>query len=146
MGDEQQLNKGWALIVFSLALELVGAVVLAFSSLMQVFNDRQNPELEPYLGMVTAQGLGIVALLAMGAVWVVITLIAAFRKRSWSRASNLTIQVLVLAGATGVLQGIMGSKPIGIILLIIAILGIAGTLMTRDRGDQPPSTQVVEER
>lgn len=145
MGDEQQLNKGWALIVFSLALEVVGAVVLAVSTLTQVFADRQNPELEPYLGTVTAQGVGIFALLAIGAVWILVTLIAAFRKRSWSRASNLTIQVLVLAGATGVLQGIMGTTPIGIILLIIAVLGIAGTLMTRDRGDQAVDQEAAHE-
>lgn len=144
MGDEQQLNKGWALIVFSLLLEFVGAVVLAASTLTQVFRDRQNPDLEPYLGTVTTQGVGIFVLLAIGAAWILFTLVAAFRKHSWSRASNLTIQVLVLAGATGVLQGIMGTKPIGIILLVIAILGIAGTLMTRDRGDQAPRPETAE--
>lgn len=73
--------------------------------------------------------LSIVLVLLLSFLWVFFSLKAAISKKDWVRSSNLTIQILVAATATGILQGIMSTKPVGLTLLACAIAGVIASLM-----------------
>src|SRR5690606_29570143 len=62
-------------------------------------------------------------------VWVVATLAGALRLRaSWVRGSALTIHVLMLAAAVGVMQGILGPVLVGVGLAVLAVAGVISAL------------------
>lgn len=131
MAIEKRIGRGWALIIVVLGIEVLGIAWLAFEALLSVISDAQNPLLEEYRSSVVAQGVGIVAMLVLCTLWLAVTCVGALRRRSWARASNLTVQVLVIAGATGVLQGIMGSTGLGVMMLALGLIGLLGTWLSR---------------
>jgi hypothetical protein len=70
--------------------------------------------------------VAITVLAVVGAVWVVVTLVGLLRLRAWSRASIVTIQILMLAVAVGSFQGLVARPDVGWALLVPAV--VAGTL------------------
>ena len=131
MALEKRIGRGWALMIVVLGIEALGVAWLTFNALLSVISDAQNPLLEEYRSSVVAQGVGIVAMLILCTVWLAVTCVGAVRRRPWARASNLTVQVLVIAGATGVLQGIMGTPGLGVTLLVLGLVGLLGTWLSR---------------
>lgn len=121
-----KLGVWWTLMQVVLGLEFLALAWLIwlnsafFVSLLQA---------EQVPGSVIALQVSIVLALVAALIWVGLTFKGALRKNSWVRSSNLTIQILALAGATGVLQGIIGQKSAGVMLLIAALLGVLASLM-----------------
>lgn len=128
-------NLGWLLMVLVLLLEVAGGIVLCVRMVAQALNERDVIAESEFAVEANMMTVGIIIVVVLGTVWVGMTLIAALRRRNWARGSNVTIQVLVFAGATGVLQGIMGEPRVGIVLLVLAVIGIIATLLTRPRRD-----------
>lgn len=133
MAHGHKTSSGWALMAVVLGIETLGLAWLAWGSLMSVISDGSNPLLGEYRGTVIAQGVGIVIIVLVCAIWALVTTVGAFRRRTWARASNLTIQVLVIAAATGVLQGIIGTRGLGVALLALGVAGLLGAWLTRPR-------------
>jgi uncharacterized membrane protein YhaH (DUF805 family) len=104
-----------ACLVVLLALESAGVVVLVI-----------------WLGIQAAQatasdltsGIAILVIAALCALWLVLTTIAAARKRSWMRASSITWHLLVLATAVGSFTGVTAVPQAGWVLLVVALIGI----------------------
>lgn len=140
MEIEKRIRRGWALMTIVLGIEIVGVGWIAWNAVLSVVRDMQNPLLEEYRSTVVAQGIGIVLVLILALIWVIVTLLGAFTQKPWARASNLTIQVLAVAAATGILQGIMGTQLLGIGLLVLGILGLVATLMSRPPSKEAAST------
>ncbi|WP_258046168.1 hypothetical protein [Leifsonia shinshuensis] len=71
--------------------------------------------------------VAITVLVALGAAWLILTLVGILRLHAWARASTVTIQILMIAVAVGSFQGLIGGGPaIGWALLVPAVL--AGVL------------------
>lgn len=115
-------RRGWGLLLVVLGVEAFGGVLLIWLTIKQLLRPSQDP---------LTQSISIFLMVLVSVIWVVATLIAVTRKRAWARGSNLTLQILVLAAAIGVLQGILGTPLIGSLLLILAVVGIIGSLMIR---------------
>lgn len=105
-----------------LSLELLGGLVLAWQTISLTIRNTYEP-----LG----QRVSLMLIVLVGVAWAGATLLASVRRRAWARASNLTLQVLLVAAAIGVLQGIIGEPLIGAFLLIVAVLGFIASLMVR---------------
>ncbi|MFF1878031.1 hypothetical protein [Leifsonia sp. NPDC058230] len=71
-----------------------------------------------------ASAIAIFVLVALTAVWIAATAIAALQCRGWSRASAVTIQVLQIAVAVGSFQGFYARPDLGWALLVPALAGI----------------------
>ena len=74
---------------------------------------------------------------------VFVPLIGALRGRGWARGSNLTLQLLLVAAASGILQGMLGAgvpsaSAIGWGLIVLAAAGILGSVLAR------PADRVAE--
>lgn len=136
MGTSKLMNAGWVLVALVLAAESLLLVWATIGTLQGVITDAGNPLLEEYRPSVLSQGIAILLVMVLAALWLVITLVGAVRRRPWARASTLTAQVLVVAAATGVLQGIMGTPGLGATLLFLGILGLAGVFMSRPRREE----------
>lgn len=136
MEHSRRIGSGWALTLLVLGVEVLGGVWFAWKTLGEILRDRNNPELAEYISEVTTQGVSLLLVLLCGVGWITYTFIGALRKKPWSRASNLTVQVLVLAAATGIFQGIMGTFAVGVLLLCLSLAGIAGSFMTRPQPEQ----------
>lgn len=65
-------------------------------------------------------------LVAIGALWVIVTLVGLLRLHAWARASTVTIQILMLAVAVGSFQGLVAGPDVGWALLVPAV--VAGVL------------------
>jgi len=65
--------------------------------------------------------VAITVLAFLAAAWVILTVIGLLRRRSWSRASALTIQILQLAVAVGCFQGLYARPDVGWALLVPAV-------------------------
>jgi hypothetical protein len=72
-----------------------------------------------------ASGLALLVIAALCVVWLVLTTVAAARRRSWMRASTITWHLLVLAVAIGCFTGVTAVPQAGWVLLAIAAAGIA---------------------
>lgn len=70
--------------------------------------------------------IAVFVLAVLAAVWVIATLVGILRRRSWARASTVTIQILMLAVAVGSFQGLVARPDVGWALLIPAV--VAGVL------------------
>ena len=70
--------------------------------------------------------VAITVLVALGAVWVIATLVGLLRLHAWARASIVTIQILMIAVAVGSFQGLVARPDLGWALLVPAV--IAGVL------------------
>jgi hypothetical protein len=70
--------------------------------------------------------VAITVLAFLAAAWVVATVVGLLRRRSWARASTLTIQILQVAVAVGCFQGFYARPDLGWALLVPAV--VAGVL------------------
>ncbi|CAM5510575.1 hypothetical protein [Leifsonia shinshuensis] len=70
--------------------------------------------------------VAITILVALGAAWLIATLVGILRLHAWARASTVTIQILMIAVAVGSFQGLVGGPDVGWALLVPAV--IAGVL------------------
>jgi hypothetical protein len=88
-------------------------------------------------------GIAILVIGALCALWLVLTTIAAARRRSWVRASSITWHLLVLAVAVGSFTGVTAVPQAGWVLLVVALVGIGlsvtpqVTRATTDAGSRP---------
>ncbi|GAB3608603.1 hypothetical protein GCM10027414_07280 [Humibacter ginsengiterrae] len=71
-----------------------------------------------------ASGIALLIIAALCALWLVLTTVAAARRRSWMRASVITWHLLVLAIAVGCFTGITAVPQAGWVLLVLAAVGI----------------------
>lgn len=72
------------------------------------------------------------ASVAIAWVWIGATLVGALRSRhGWVRASAVTIHILVFAAAIGVLQGILGTVPIGLAMMALGIAGFVAAVLAK---------------
>lgn len=101
-----------AVILFLEALLVIGVAVWLLIELLTVV-----PESYP-------SAIAILVLVAIAAVWVAATAIAALQGRGWSRASAVTIQILQIAVAVGSFQGLYARPDLGWALLVPALAGI----------------------
>ena len=101
-----------AVLLFLEALLVIGLTVWLLIELLTV-----PPESYP-------GAIAIVALVAIAAVWVTATAVAALRARGWSRASAVTIQILQIAIAVGSFQGYYARTDLGWTLLVPAVVCI----------------------
>jgi hypothetical protein len=99
-------------ILFLEALLVIGVAVWLLIELLTVV-----PESYP-------SAIAILVLVAIAAVWVAATAIAALQGRGWSRASAVTIQILQIAVAVGSFQGLYARPDLGWALLVPALAGI----------------------
>jgi hypothetical protein len=105
------------LIALAVLLFLEAALVIALTVWLLVDLLTETPQS-------FASAVAIFALVALAAVWVTGTAIAALRGRSWSRASAVTIQILQIAVAVGSFQGIFARPDLGWALLVPAVIGV----------------------
>lgn len=70
--------------------------------------------------------VAITILVALGAAWLIATLVGILRLHAWARASTVTIQILMIAVAVGSFQGLVGGPDVGWALLVPAV--VAGVL------------------
>ena len=91
-----------------LALEFVGVLVVLIRMLPTF------PDAGPDQAAIMPLWVSLIISLAVSGLWIGVTLLAAVRAQSaWVRGSGVTIHVLMLAAATGVLQGILGTPALG---------------------------------
>ena len=103
-----------AVIVGLEALLVTGVAVWLLVELLT-----QRPESYPSAIAITVLGF-------LAAAWAILTVVGLFRRRSWARASALTIQILQLAVAVGCFQGLFARPDLGWALLVPAV--VAGVL------------------
>lgn len=126
-----RIRAGWVFLAFALLAEAVGGGWLIVNMVVAAVDQSAAVSQSEFATEATMMTIGIIAVVALSVLWIIVTFLGALRRRPWARSSNLTIQVLVLAAATGVLQGIMGERWIGFVLLALAVLGLLATLMVR---------------
>lgn len=107
-----------------LVIEVLGGVILLWN-VVQAFLAASNEPLGARVSL-------LLAVLVSWA-WISITLWGALALRaSWVRGSAITLHVLMLAAATGVLQGILGEAMLlGSALLVLALVGFLGAVLAR---------------
>lgn len=111
-----------------LAVELVGAVVVLIRMLPTF------PEAGPDQSAIMPLWVSLVISLAVSCVWLGATLRGSVRAQGgWVRGSGVTIHVLMLAAATGVLQGILGSPALGGWMLALGIVGLLSAAFWRPK-------------
>lgn len=121
--ERTRSRAGWALLRVVLLLEAAGGAVLVMSALPQAFAASADP-----LG--ARVSVLLAAVLAWA--WVVFTLVGAWKRARWARASAATIHVLMFSAAVGILQGLLGPMPvIGPSLLVLSIAGFAAAMLAR---------------
>ena len=122
--DHPRAGGAWAVLRVILAVEVVGGAALLWTVTQAFFAASDDP-----LGARVSVLLAV--LLAW--VWLGATLWGALAgRRSWARGSALTIHVLIFAGATGVLQGLVGEQAtLGWALLLLALGGFVAAVLAR---------------
>jgi hypothetical protein len=71
-----------------------------------------------------ASGIAVLLIAALCALWLVLTTVAAARRRSWMRGSSITWHLLVFAVAIGCFTGVTAVPQAGWWLLVIAVIGV----------------------
>jgi hypothetical protein len=107
------------LIALTVILALEALLVLALAVWLVVELLTETPQSYP-------SAVAIVVLVVLAAAWLIATVVGIARRRSWARASALTIQILQLAVAVGCFQGFYARPDVGWALLIPAV--VAGVL------------------
>ena len=114
-------------MVFAETLAILGLFV---ATLVGFVNRGEDPLLA---------ALSIVIVVAVVALWLVLTLTALLRNRGWARGSTLTIQILAFSVAVGAFQGIYAQVGIGWTIAIPAMVTFVAALIAR-----APATRVAE--
>ena len=82
---------------------------------------------------------------AISWVWIGATLLGALRgRRSWVRASAVTIHLLVFAAAIGVLQGILGTVPIGLAMMALGLVGFIAAVLAKPNFDPDAAADAAD--
>jgi hypothetical protein len=108
-----------ALLVLAVILFLESALVTGLAAWLLIELLTVTPE-----SFTTAVAILVLTLLA--AIWVIVTAVGILRRRSWARASAVTIQILQIAVAVGCFQGLVARPDLGWALLVPAL--VAGVL------------------
>jgi hypothetical protein len=101
--------------VLTVIVALEGALVVGLALWLVYELLTQTPESYP-------SAVALTILVLVGAAWVVATFVGLLRRRSWARASALTIQILQLAVAVGCFQGLFARPDLGWALLAPAVV------------------------
>lgn len=120
MASGVRSKRAWAVLTALLVVEAIGAAAIVFmtATTFPGFGD-------PFIALWVSVFVSVI----LSWVWIGATLIGAFRGRaSWVRGSAVTIHVLMLAAAVGVMQGIIGTVPTGVGLAVVAAIGIIAAL------------------
>lgn len=126
--DQLYSRRGWAILAILLSIEAFAGIIVVFQTTWQLLQSTQDP-----LG--DRVSLFIAVVLAW--VWVLVTLLAGVRTQaSWARGSALTIHLLLLAAATGMLQFGIGSPLLGWSLVGTALIGFAAALLVKPENDE----------
>lgn len=120
MPSNPRSQRFWAALTTLLVLEAIaGAAVIFFTA--RTFPGFSDPFISLWISVLVS--------VILSWVWVVATLAGALRLRaSWVRGSALTIHVLMLAAAVGVMQGILGPVLVGVGLAVLAVAGVISAL------------------
>lgn len=116
MPDPQNAPSRPALLLVLTVIVALEAVLVVGLALWLIFELlTQRPESYP-------SAVALTVLVVLGAAWVVATVVGLLRRRSWARASALTIQILQLAVAVGCFQGLFARPDLGWALLAPAVV------------------------
>ena len=77
-----------------------------------------------------ASSLALLVLAVLSLVWIAATVIGTLRGHAWSRASSVTIQLIVLAVSLGSFEGIVLQPIAGVPLLVLTLAGVALALFS----------------
>ncbi len=102
-------------LVALLALESAAVVVLVIWLAVQAAQARATDMLS---------GVALLVVAGLCAVWLLLTTVAAARRRPWMRASSITWHLLVLAVAVGCFTGVTAVPQAGWWLLAVALAGL----------------------
>lgn len=124
----------WRLLCVVLGVQSVLALGLAWIAVSGFLAATEDP---------FADRMSVLVVALVAVVWVFVTLIGALRGRGWARGSNLTLQLLLVAAASGILQGMLGAgvpsaSAIGWGLIVVAAAGVLGSVLAR------PADRVAE--
>lgn len=139
MTTNTRSKRAWGVLAAALALEFVAGAVVIVGMIPTFPASGPNSQAEIPLW------LSLFICLVVWWVWIGATLLGALRtRRSRVRSSSFTIHVLIFAAGMGVLQGFLGTPPIGYALAGVAIVGFFATLLTKPTpspDELPPSPQ-----
>ncbi len=107
------------LLVLAIIVGLEAVLVTGLAVWLLIELLTQRPESYPSAIAITVLGF-------LAAAWAIATFAGLIRRRSWARASALTIQILQLAIAVGCFQGLFARPDLGWALLVPAV--VAGIL------------------
>lgn len=118
-----QQTVAWNVLTALLALEAIAGLVIAWSVVQAFLGANDEP---------LAQRLSVLLSALIALAWVIITFWGARRSRAgWVRGSAMTMHVLMFAGGTGVLQGIIGTPALGWGLVVCAFIGFFSAVVAR---------------
>lgn len=130
MSPNVRSRLAWGVLAAALAVEVVGIALLLIRMAPTFPGEPDDAALIPLWASLFAS-------LAIAWVWIGVTLVGALRSRArWVRSSAVTIHVLVFAAAIGVLQGILGTVPTGIAMMVLGVLGFAAAVIARPAGEE----------
>lgn len=126
MATNTRSNRAWGVLAAALAIEFIaGAAVIV--GMIPTFPS-SGPDSQAEIPLWISLFISVV----VWWLWIGGTLLGALRtRRSRVRSSSFTIHVLLFAAGMGVLQGIMGTPPIGWALTGVAVVGFFATLLTK---------------
>lgn len=123
MASQTQSNLAWKTLIVVLIAELLGGIAVVFVT-AQTFPGMNDPFLALWVSVFLA--------LVLSWIWVGATLLGAIRsKGTWVRGSAVTIHLLMFAAAIGVLRGILGTVPEGLVLLTMSLVGFVAAIIAR---------------
>ncbi|MGO1434821.1 MAG: hypothetical protein ACTJFR_04210 [Canibacter sp.] len=132
-------GKAWSLLIGVLIIETIGAAALTWIAVTGAIGAVNQP-------FTDVMSLLVMAVIAF--VFTIVCLAGALARRGWSRAASLTLQILAFAVATAMLQGILGTKTLAWLLIVMTIVGIIGVVLARSPDqmlDNPDDQQRVED-
>lgn len=110
-----RLRPALAILRAILALEAAALVAIVVWLLIEILTDQPDS---------FASAIALLVLTAIGALWVVMLAVGAFRMAPWVRGGAITWQVLQIAVAIGCFQGFFARPDLGWALLVPALVVI----------------------
>lgn len=122
MASNMRSKAAWRVLATALVLELIaGAFIIV--GMVPTFPGA-GPDAQAFIPLWLSLFICVIAWW----VWIGATLYGVMRsRRSWVRSAAFTSHILLFAAGMGVLQGILGTPPVGYALAIIAVIGFAAT-------------------
>jgi len=72
---------------------------------------------------VEADGIAFIIVLVIGFLWVGLAATGMWLRTRWSRGLTIVWQLMQLAAGVGALQGLLGTPPVGVVLLVLGLVG-----------------------